>query len=86
MVRLHLTDAALAQMEELGLDQDAVRTAIQAGMKLQRSEHRWLARHRGIEVELHAVGFDYTVLGLRREAEWPRRPADHPYLGQGGVG
>lgn len=84
LYRLHFTDASLAKLEQLGLDQDAVRTAINAGTKLQLGENHLVCRHRGLEVEVRTLGPDYEVLDLRRTLDWPRRKPDLPYLAQFG--
>lgn len=78
--RLHFTDEAMAQRERLGLDQDAVRTAIDAGTKLQLEENAWLCRHHGLEVRVRALGADYTVERVAREAAWPVARPSLPYL------
>ncbi|MCA1814460.1 MAG: hypothetical protein LC624_11005 [Halobacteriales archaeon] len=78
--RLHFTDGAMAQREALGLDQDAVRIAIDAGTKLQRQENVSVARHKGLEVEVRTVGQDYTVTRIVREGAWPVSKASLPYL------
>jgi len=82
MFRLHFTDAALAQLEALGLDQDAVRRAIIAGSKAQMHENLLLVRHRvaGLEVVLRTLGADYEVVELRRWQDWQVRAPDLPYL------
>lgn len=80
MYRLHFTDASLAQVEALGLDRDAVRRVIDAGTKAQVAENRVLCRHAGIEADVRTEGRDYLVLAVRRETEWPRGPAELPYL------
>ena len=78
--RLHFTDGAMAQRDQLGLDADAVRTAIDAGTKLQLQENTSLCRHRGLEVEVRTIGSDYTVQRIRREERWPSSPSSLPYL------
>lgn len=78
--RLHFSDAALAQVQALSLDQDAVRTVLHQGSKLQLGENRLVCRHRGIEVEAEAFGADVEVLEVRREARWPSRAPALPYL------
>lgn len=80
MYRLHFTDAAMAALEQLGLDQDRVRLAIDAGWKMQRGENLLVIAHRGLEVEVATVGADYEVRDVRLAQEWPRRRPEHPYL------
>ena len=82
--RLHFTDAAMAQAEALGLDQDTVRTVIHQGSKLQLGENHLVCRHRGLEVEVAQIGGDREVLAVRREAAWPSRTPNLPYLKQVG--
>lgn len=84
MFRLHFTDAAMAQIQALGLDQDAVRTVIHQGAKLQGGENRLVCRLHLVEVEVDAVGQDYQVLAVRREAMWPRGRPTLPYLREAG--
>lgn len=79
LYRLHFTDASLAQMAALGLDQDALRTVIHQGSKMQLGENHLVCRHRGAEVEVSTVGLDYEVLAVRREAVWPSKPSLLPY-------
>lgn len=82
--RFHFTDASLAQLQALGLDQDTVRTVVHQGAKAQLGENRLVCRHRGIEVEAEQMGPDIEVLAVRREASWPRRAPALPYLKQMG--
>jgi hypothetical protein len=78
--RLHFSDAAMVQMEQLGADADAVRTAIDAGVKPTLGENHLLCRHRGLEVEVVIEGPDYHIIAVRRQAEWPRRAPRLAYL------
>lgn len=78
--RLHFSEAALAEMTALSLDQDAVRTVLHQGSKLQLGENRVVSRHRGFEVEAEAFGPDVEVLAVRRDRAWPSRAPALPYL------
>jgi hypothetical protein len=78
--RLHFTDASLAQMEQLGLDQDAVRTVINAGTKIQEGENLLLCRHKAVEILVAIDGPDYEVRALQREVAWPRAAPEHAYV------
>lgn len=78
--RFHFTDGALAQMEQMSLDQDAVRTVVHQGAKLQLAEGRHLCRHKGIEVEALVEGADVEVVVVRKEPAWPKGAPSLPYL------
>lgn len=78
--RFHFTDTTLAQMDALGLDRDAVQTAVHQGSKQQLGENHLQCRHKGLEVEVVVRGPDYHVAAVRADDEWPRRPARLDYL------